>query len=343
MKIETHGSVFTGLGGFDLAAEWMGWNNVFHCEWDPFCNQVLQHYWPNTKKHFNIDDTDFTIYRRAIDILTGGFPCQPYSVAGKKRGTDDDRHKWPQMLRAIREIQPRWVVGENVGGIVSWNNGLVFEQVQTDLEAEGYEVFPVILPACSINAPHRRDRIFFIAHTDKYNDNRALPTKFAETKGSKNINRTFNSHTGQFIGTDPVNQFGGNLNGYERVAANTNDTGRGESNEKIEGQFPEQFDGRGIFETGGNPGGIGLEGGRDAIGTASAKGQIIEPGSSLFRDIWKDFPSQPPVCFGNDGFSLRLDGTTFSKWRNNSLKALGNAVVPGLVLQIFRAIESTEC
>lgn len=160
-----HGSLFSGIGGFDLAAEWMEWENVFHCEWNEFGQKVLKHYWPKAITYADITKTDFTIHRGKIDILTGGFPCQPYSTAGKRLGKEDDRHLWPEMLRAIREIKPRYVVGENVSGLLSWNGGLVFDEVQADLEAQGYEVQPVLLPAASVNAPHRRDRIWFVAYS----------------------------------------------------------------------------------------------------------------------------------------------------------------------------------
>ena len=159
------GSLFSGIGGFDLAAEWMGWENVFHCEWNEFGQKILNHYWPNAKSYGDITKTDFNIHRGRIDILTGGFPCQPYSSAGKRLGKEDDRHLWPEMLRAIREIRPAWVVGENVSGIVSWNGGLVFEEVQTDLENEGYEVQPILLPAASVGAQHQRERIWFISYS----------------------------------------------------------------------------------------------------------------------------------------------------------------------------------
>jgi len=159
-----HGSLFSGIGGFDLAAEWAGWENMFHCEWNPFGQKVLKHYWPNAATYEDITKTDFTIWRGRIDILTGGFPCQPYSAAGKRLGKEDERHLWPEMLRVIREVQPRWVVGENVLGLVNWNGGLVFDEVQADLEAEGYEVQPFILPAASVNAPHKRDRVWFVAY-----------------------------------------------------------------------------------------------------------------------------------------------------------------------------------
>ena len=150
-----HGSLFSGIGGFDLAAEWCGWENVFHCEWNTFGQKVLKHHFPKSISYNDITKTDFTIHRGDIDIISGGFPCQPYSSAGKRLGKEDERHLWPEMLRAIREIQPSWVVGENVRGLTNWNGGLVFDEVQSDLEAEGYEVLPFLLPACAVNVrPH---------------------------------------------------------------------------------------------------------------------------------------------------------------------------------------------
>lgn len=158
------GHLFNGIGGFALAAHWMGWQNIMHCEIDPFCNKVMKHHFPNSYQHEDIRTTDFTIWRGKLDLITGGFPCQPYSTAGKRKGKEDDRHLWPQMLRAVREIQPSIVVGENVRGLTNWNGGLVFDEVQADLETEGYKALPFLLPAAGVNAPHRRDRIWFIAH-----------------------------------------------------------------------------------------------------------------------------------------------------------------------------------
>lgn len=120
----THASLFSGIGGFDLAAEWMGWYNEFHCEWNEFGQKVLKHHFPNSISYHDITKTDFTKHRGQIDVLTGGFPCQPYSTAGLRKGKADERHLFPEMLRAIKEIQPRWVIGENVRGLVSWGGGI---------------------------------------------------------------------------------------------------------------------------------------------------------------------------------------------------------------------------
>ena len=159
----THGSLFSGIGGFDLAARWAGWDNLFNCEIDLFCKDVLKYHFPDAEQYGDIKTTDFTVWRDRIDVLSGGFPCQPFSQAGKRKGTEDDRYLWPEMLGVIRSVRPRWVVGENVLGIVNWSKGLVFEQVCSDLEAEGYEVQPFVIPACGVNAPHRRYRTWFVA------------------------------------------------------------------------------------------------------------------------------------------------------------------------------------
>lgn len=114
-----HASLFSGIGGFDLAAREVGWNNVFQCEIDPFCQSVLKYYFPKTVLYEDIKRTDFTSWKGKIDVLTGGFPCQPFSVAGQRKGADDNRYLWPEMLRVIRETRPLWVIGENVAGITN--------------------------------------------------------------------------------------------------------------------------------------------------------------------------------------------------------------------------------
>ena len=156
-----HGSLFSGIGGFDLAAEWMGWENAFHCEWNEFGQKVLKHHFPKADSYEDICKTDFRKYAGSVQIISGGFPCQPFSQAGKRKGTDDERYLWHEMLRAIQEIKPKFVIAENVYGITNIDGGMVFEQVHSDLEAEGYEVQPYIIPACAKDAPHRRDRCWW--------------------------------------------------------------------------------------------------------------------------------------------------------------------------------------
>ena len=154
----THLDLFSGIGGFALAAGWAGFETVGFCDNEPYAQAVLKKHWPDVPIHGDIKALDGTAYR-GVTLLTGGFPCQPFSNAGKRRGKDDDRYLWPQMLRVIQEARPAWIVGENVVGII----GLALDQVCSDLEAEGYEVEPIIIPACGVHAPHRRNRVWVVA------------------------------------------------------------------------------------------------------------------------------------------------------------------------------------
>jgi DNA (cytosine-5)-methyltransferase 1 len=161
----THGSLFSGIGGFDLAAEWMGWENVFHCEFNPYCQKILKQNFPQSIPHGDITTTDFTVYRNRIDILTGGFPCQPVSNIGLQLGDSDPRYHWPAFRRAYRECNPVWIVPENVHGLVTWNDGKLFGQICADMEADGYEVSPYVLPASGVGAGHQRKRVWVVAYS----------------------------------------------------------------------------------------------------------------------------------------------------------------------------------
>lgn len=173
-----HLDLFSGIGGFSYAVdEVWGKENVTHIfsDNDKFCQKVLAKHWPQAKIYGDIRQLTADTSNSGIEnvrerqdeifLLTGGFPCQPFSQAGKRRGTEDDRYLWPEMLRTIREFHPRWVIGENVGGFVTWSNGMVLNQVCADLEEAGYEVQPFIIPACAVNAPHRRDRVWIVANS----------------------------------------------------------------------------------------------------------------------------------------------------------------------------------
>lgn len=322
----SHGSLFSGIGGFDLAAQWMGWTNIFHCEWNEFGQKVLKYYRPNAISYGDITKTDFSIHRGSIDILTGGFPCQPFSVAGKRKGTEDDRHLWPEMLRAIREIQPKWIVGENVSGIVSWDGGLVFEQVCADLEVEGYEVQPVILPAVSVNAPHRRDRVWFIAYrTDSGVESLREP--------EKPTNQSFTAPD-----TDNIGRNNGGDNRKERhiqINKRTSEEDKPEREGRISGVS--EVGAVATYSDGGS---------RKAQRQTTVLGQQEDERQTdgyLFRSDrtkqWDSFPTQSPVCSRNDGLPTGLSGVTVSKHRNESIKAYGNAIVPQVAFEIFKVIE----
>lgn len=289
-----HGSLFSGIGGFDLAATWMGWQNTFHCEKDPFCRNVLQYYWPQSNSYEDIHRFSAVEYRGCVDIISGGFPCQPFSLAGKRQGTTDDRYLWPQACRIITEIRPRWIVLENVAGLFT----ILEQQSLSEMEIQAVELFcadktqpansviirlqrrvigsiieeiisagyvlpklsngtPVLLciPACAVNAPHRRDRVWFVAHADG---------------------------------------IGCTAQGWAEIP---------------------------------------IERWQEKAGAASPL---------HFQTDWVNWPTQSPVCGGNDGIPAALDGITLSKWRNESLKAFGNAIVPQVALELFSIIEAVE-
>lgn len=157
----THLDLFSGIGGFAYAADQV-WEDVEHifCEIDPFCRKVLTKHWPEAKQYGDIKE----ITGGHADLVTGGFPCQPFSDAGLRKGRADDRWLWPEMLRVICLTKPTWVIVENVRGLITIESGMVFEQVFSDLEAAGYEVQPLVIPAASVNAPHKRERVWFLAH-----------------------------------------------------------------------------------------------------------------------------------------------------------------------------------
>ena len=186
----THASLFSGIGGAEIAAAWLGWENLFHCDINEFGRKVLGYWFPQSREYNDIKTTDFTEWRGRVDVLTAGFPCQPFSMAGKRRGADDDRYLWPETLRAINEIRPAWFVGENVFGIASMvlpgeevdmgrtddlfeeshlyrkEQQYVLDRICQDIEDAGYTVQPVVIPACAVGAPHRRDRVWFVARRE---------------------------------------------------------------------------------------------------------------------------------------------------------------------------------
>lgn len=270
----THASLFSGIGGAELAASWIGWINVFHCEIQEFQRKVLEYWFPNSISYEDITKTDFTKWRGRIDVLTGGFPCQPFSVAGKRKGAEDNRYLWGEMLRAIRQIQPTWVVGENVNGILSmvqpcnavkvgrtddlFEENYIYRTEQQfaidviceDLEHAGYSVQPIVIPACAIGAPHRRDRVWIVAHA----------------KGARSARELFGKQ--EQIQSDRQN-------------------------------------------------------------------------CRIDKSDFRCFPTQSPICNRDDGLPFKVADLTlsFAKWRSKSIESLGNAWVPQVAFEIFKAIE----
>ena len=305
MKL-VHGSLFSGFDAPSVAASWMGWENAFHCEINPFCNEILKYWFPDSEHYEDITKTDFSQWKGRIDVLTGGFPCQPFSLAGQRKGADDNRYLWPHMLRAIREIRPAWVIGENVAGILTMvqpgketvvgsqtslfgednrkrillRQEYVVETICKDLEREGYSVQPLLIPACAVGAPHRRDRVWFIAH--------CADSRTEEVRRERK---------------DKVLSDG--------IAPDTYC------------EFPSQ---------------------RMLQGEKGRYKQKIRTESLHSRSNWQNFPTQSPVCRGNDGLPFDVDNLTipFTKWRQESVKGYGNAIVPQVILEIFKAIEELD-
>ena len=322
-----HGSLFSGIGGFDLAAQWMGWENVFHCEWNSFGQRVLKHYWPNANSHHDITKTNFTQYANTIDILTGGFPCQPYSSAGKRKGKEDERHLWPEMLRTIREVAPRYVVGENVLGLTNWNGGIVFDEVHIDLETEGYEVAAMVIPAAAVNAPHGRDRVWFVAH-------RIVADAMRGSDGNDG---------GKVVGTPSEVRRETSSNVFDEFCGVGNATDADGKRSKIRTHDTE-IQGN-IVATNSSWVTTDASGERQEWRHGQGIGQVSAPyGIEKFGEPtkWETFPTKPAVCGGDDGLPNQLDGITFSKWRNESLKAYGNAIVPQVAFEIFKVIQRIE-
>ena len=388
----THASVFSGIGGPEVAATMLGWDNLFHCEINPFGRKVLDYWYPNSKSYEDITTTDFREWRGRVDVLTGGFPCQPFSYAGRRRGAEDDRYLWPSMYRAIDEIQPTWVVAENVAGILTMveqgevskvagsatlfdafddlrgryelRETFTLQRICTDLESHGYAVQPVLVPACAVGAPHRRDRVFIVAR-------RIADTSDARAEGMRREwqdaihrprhaadtdNEGLEMHGGQELQSHQGGQAADEhaACGSGRLAPHP-DSHRGcKVDEHMESELA---DGAKPVSNGGQRNvadtcHAGLQEARPEQPTAGHRGFGVRTGEWVERfgrgeeigSRWQNFPSVSPVHRGNDGLPFDVDRLTlsFGKWRTEALKAYGNAIVPQVMYEIFRAIEIVE-
>ena len=360
-KMITHASLFSGIGAPELAASWMGWRNVFHCEINPFCRKVLHYWFPESISYDDITTTDFTKFGGGkITVLTGGFPCQPFSSAGKRAGANDNRYLWPQMLRAIQEIMPSYVIGENVAGILSMvqhgnevklgsaptlfnednevfyqrEQQFIVETVCSDLEREGYSVQPIIIPACAVGAPHIRNRVWFIAKREP------------GTTANANDTRVESSRYKRFDATDKVG-CSADTDCY-RLRSSERNCGR-EWQAVDKERENKSFNGIERLNTKRTIADticlrrqtLGIQDGQFAYPRQTECGTFQSCGTDSPQHRWRDFPTQSPVCRGNDGVSIRLDNLSisFNKWRNESIKAYGNSMVPQVVYEIFQAIQ----
>jgi DNA (cytosine-5)-methyltransferase 1 len=317
----THAGLFSGIGGFSLAAQWMGWTNIFEVELDPFCRQVLHKNFPDSQLFEDVCTFDGLPFRGRIDVLSGGFPCQPFSAAGKGLGTADPRALWPQFRRIISECQPRFVVGENVRGLLSNGGGLAFEAVCADLEAEGYEVQPFLLPAASVGAPHKRDRFWFVAHATGQRCQK-LPSFSGGTTQLAECSNLCE------VVTNPMCQ---------RPQA-----GRCADRVQCAGlPLPHQPNGKRPAD--GCPVNGHCAPTRHADGFSASAQRTLSGGQNAKcprtgSTAWR--LTEPPLCSAAHGVSARLVRTTSP--RSKQLKAYGNAIVPQVAYQIFQAIGQME-
>ena len=346
--------LFSGLGGFSLGLENTGYfETIAFCDNNQYSKLILDKHWKGvkiyddvreiTKEKFKEDGIEFP------DIITGGFPCQPFSVAGKQKGTSDDRHLWPEMFRIIKAFKPRFVIGENVRGIVNIQDGVVFETVCTNLEDEGYEVQPFNIPAAGVGAPHRRERIWFIAvredvaNTIGNDEGREISRSDEETRRIQEEHRTEHSTTGKSSRTSEVRN---GDNGYETTESNVADTEglrfRGRSGEergikKNEFQQTEQKGSSFRSETERRS---SQSGGDDVANTIGERGRsriterqdaedVRQSPQSSNTGWWHVEPNVGRVAHGIPG-------------RVHRLKGLGNSIVPQIVEEIGKAIIKAE-
>jgi DNA (cytosine-5)-methyltransferase 1 len=306
--------LFAGIGGFSLAAHQFGITTDVFVEKEPYPQKLLAQNFPDVPIVDDIFNFNSKFYEEltgytSTDIVSGGFPCQPFSLAGQRKGTEDNRYLWGEMCRVIQELNPRWVIAENVYGIVNIQEGLVFETVHTDLEAQGYEVQTFIIPASSKNAPHRRDRVWFVAHSDK---------------NSKSVEPINEQKRMDVTNSDKIR-----CRGFSQKECRIQEWNI--HKDKSKGcEVGSETDGR--CDTVTNPNSEGFQRRKNKRSIRGIRKKFEKQSSRLLCRNWKNFPTQSPVCGRDDGISNRVD----------RIKALGNAIVPQVAMEIFRTIIEVE-
>lgn len=358
----SHFSLFSGIGGIDLAAEWAGFKTVGMCEIDKFCQQVLDKHWPDVPKWgdvFELTGKEIIETCGEIDLLSGGFPCQPFSTAGKRQGEKDERYLWPEMLRIIREVRPRWILGENVRGLLSIDNNRIFGTILKDLAESGYRVGWLCYGAGDVGAPHRRERVFIVAYSQGSRWDSKAQSEMDEEANKGKQGCGFNNgckdvaHSGREL--PPGAKFG---------KADEMEAGREMADQHKRSSKTRKT----VME---NPGGRGF-GKQDICSKQQGGAKAISNGTMLTRSKCKGRAGRAKPADGGkravesgvggvlNGFSAGLDGhrwpagpgeqydwepprvATGVKDRVARLKALGNAVVPAQVYPILKAIAETE-
>ena len=321
--------LFSGIGGFSLGLESTGhFKTVAFCDNDKFCKLILDKHWKGVKIYDDVKEISKEKFKEDgiefPDIITGGFPCQPFSVAGKQQGTSDSRHLWPEMFRIIKDFAPRWVIGENVKGLTNIQDGVVFETVCSDLEGEGYEVRTFNIPAAGVQAPHRRERIWIVAHAKRFNERKSIRGSDETQSRIQEEHRQNDSTTRKFSRTGSI---WGTNNGHEDIVADTESI---DSDVRGLGQYQGERSGQG--EIGGassqddtNSYGKRLEGFRGKHKLRNSEEEEQTSGDGW----WSVEPNVGRVAHGVSG-------------RVHRLKALGNSIVPKIVSEIGNAIIQAE-
>lgn len=316
--------LFSGIGGFSLAAHWMGWETAAFVEWEEFPQKVLRKNFPNVPIYGDIKEFHYEQERKRIgpvDLVCGGFPCQPFSTAGKRKGRDDERHLWPEMLRVVRETQPTFVVGENVAGIVSMDGGDLLEEILLDLESEGYEVQPFVIPAISVGAPHRRDRIWIVAYSECNHARRTPGGLQAQDEGEElqpQQRMDELGSAGEVHGFDITNTSGIHVQGRKNGSREKQYWG---------GDFQSRLVGVPNKSRLERHGQLGERTGERPIGSAD------------WQKHWYEVAAR--FCRVDDGLPGGVDIVGARDNRAKRLKALGNSIVPQVAYEVFRAIKQT--
>jgi DNA (cytosine-5)-methyltransferase 1 len=334
--------LFSGIGGFSLGLESTGYfETIAFVEKDKFCQQVLKKNFKDIPIESEVRDVKGERY--AADIITGGFPCQPFSVAGKRRGTDDDRYLWDETIRIIRECKPRWFIGENVEGIINIQDGLVLRQVQDDLEKEGFEVQCLVIPASGIGAWHQRKRVWILAYSKHNGSHRS--------KGNETIESSNQSKEWLFIRDDqnvPNSNSRLSIGENEEIQARRNtinssskdvsDTNKRNVEAGCKGQWGVRKESK---RQGSSSDATCFR--KTLSNTNEQRTQVqikrkhtsIEMSGSSSKETW--WQTQSKLCGVPNGISYELD-----KGRANRIKSLGNSIVPLIARELGIAIIKAE-
>ena len=324
--------LFSGIGGFSYAAERLvgGFETIGFCEIDPYCQKVLKKHWPNVPIHPDVKElaNDADRFRGLVDVVCGGYPCQPFSLASANRkGQEDDRHLWPQMLRIIQATRPRFVIGENVAGHIT----LGLDNVLSDLEAENYTARAFVIPACAKDAKHRRDRVWIVGYTEHYGSS-AAEVRGSDAKAERSTQK----------GQKQAQQ-------SERTSRPTSDavlenasSGKRQSRPEKQGTLREVPENRREYDYSGGSGEAYTAISSDTTSKRQQRQRQFEQSSSQEKEAERQadnaftigqpyiWPTESNICRTLDGVSSRMD----------RLRSLGNSILPQVAAEIFIAIKA---